>query len=224
MNLCPDYRNFSFSKLKTPEFKHVLLLLYWPVYGLFFLYFERIRVCEYHTVTSFLDKFIPFVPLFIIPYFFWFVYLIGMLLYTFFCDIPAFKKYMWYIIITYSATIIIYFIYPTKQELRPVIPADAGAFARVVSGLYAFDTNTNVCPSIHVLGSMAVFFASLECEKFKKPPVKLVFLVLCVLISVSTVFLKQHSATDIFAAVILGLVCYPLVFCDNKVSRKLMDI
>ena len=131
---------------------------------------------------------------------------------------------MWYIIITYSITVIIYFVYPTKQELRPVIPPDASGFARVVSGLYVFDTNTNVCPSLHVLGSMAVYFASLKCRRFQKKPIKAVFLILAVLISVSTVFLKQHSAADVIYAFILGIACYPLVFCDNKISRFLMKL
>ncbi len=224
MNSCPNYKEFRLSKLKDKQFKHILLLLYWPVYGLFFLYFERIRDCEYYPVESFMDAYIPFRPEFIIPYFFWFVYLIGMLLYTFFCDIPAFKKYMWYIIITYTVTIIVYFIYPTKQELRPVIDDNASVFSKVVSGLYVFDTNTNVCPSIHVLGSMAVFFSSLECKRFRKPLTIVVFFVLMMLISLSTVFLKQHSIIDIFAAVIVGLAAYPLVFVNNRVSRKLMSL
>ncbi len=224
MNLCPDYSKFTLSKLRTKEFSHVALLFYWVIYGLFFLYFERIRTCTYNTVECSLDAYIPFVPLFIVPYFFWFVYLIGMLLYTFFCDVAAFKKYMWYIILTYSVTIVVYFVYPTKQELRPVIEEGASGLARIVSGLYVFDTNTNVCPSIHVLGSLAVFFTSRECKPFKKPWIKLVFFVLAVLISVSTVFLKQHSAVDILAAVVVALGCYPMVFCDNKVSEKLLGV
>lgn len=31
-----DYRKFRFSKLSTPEFSHVWLLLFWPVFGLGF--------------------------------------------------------------------------------------------------------------------------------------------------------------------------------------------
>ena len=36
-----DYREFRFSKLNTPEFSHVWLLLYWPLFGLGFSYVER---------------------------------------------------------------------------------------------------------------------------------------------------------------------------------------
>ena len=36
-----DYRRFRFSRLNTPEFSHVWLLLYWPIFGLGFSYVER---------------------------------------------------------------------------------------------------------------------------------------------------------------------------------------
>ena len=207
----------------SDEYRHSLLLLYWPVYGLFFLYFERIRSCTYHAVECELDSLVPFMPVFVIPYYFWFVFLVGMLIYTFFFDVNAFRKYMWFVILTYSATILIYFIYPTCQNLRPEVTGN-DIFSRIVSGLYAFDTNTNVCPSIHVLGSFAVCFASCHCEKLKHPLVKASFFVVALLISVSTVFLKQHSVIDIFYAVIVSVLCYPLVFCKNRVSEKLLSI
>ena len=36
-----DYRQFRFSRLNTPEFSHVWLLIYWPLFGLGFSYVER---------------------------------------------------------------------------------------------------------------------------------------------------------------------------------------
>lgn len=32
----PDYRQFRLRKLNTPEFSHIKLLLFWPVFGLAF--------------------------------------------------------------------------------------------------------------------------------------------------------------------------------------------
>lgn len=32
-----NYREFRIHKLNTPEFSHVRLLLYWPIFGLLFL-------------------------------------------------------------------------------------------------------------------------------------------------------------------------------------------
>ncbi len=218
----PNYRKFSLACINDPQFKHVKLLLYWPLYGLLFFYFERIRIdCTYHPVESVLDEYIPFFSPFIIPYFGWFLYLIGGLLLFFFKDVDAFKRCMWFIIITYSVTSLVYFVYPTCQLLRPQILGD-GLFDRIVSGLYIFDTNTNVCPSIHVLGSMAVCFSVHHSRIGTKTLLKVFNIVIAVLISFSTVFLKQHSIIDVFWGFILSFAVYPLCFKDNAVSRRLI--
>ncbi len=214
----PDYRKLTLSNINSPRYKHVLLLLYWPIYGLMFLYFERIRVCTYHPIESYIDEFIPFIPQFIIPYFFWFVYLIGGLIYFFFRDIDAFKRCMWFIIITYSITSFIYFIYPTCQNLRPTISGD-GIFETIVGGLYVFDTNTNVCPSIHVLGSMAICFSFFKCKTVNNKLLLFLNVVVALFISFSTVFLKQHSIIDVFWAFILSFAVFPICFGSGRLSR-----
>lgn len=217
----PDYREFSISKLNERMFSHVKLLLFWPIFGILFLYFERIRVCDYHVIESSLDAYIPFVAAFIIPYFLWFVYLIGFLVYSFFTDVQAFKRCMWFIIITYSVTSIVYFVYPTSQQLRPVIN-DTGFFTSLVSGLYSFDTNTNVCPSIHVLGSMAVCFTVFKCRALQKKWLLTLNVVCAIFISFSTVFLKQHSIIDVFYGFVLSFAAYPLSIGNTKITRYLI--
>ena len=119
--LAVDYRNLRFHNLNTDEFRHLKFLLFWPVFGLLFLFVERFYPVEqYYPMYCRLDDMIPFCEWFLIPYLFWFVYLIGMHLYTLFYDVDAFCRMMKYIIITYSAAIIIYLIFPTCQELRPI--------------------------------------------------------------------------------------------------------
>lgn len=214
-----DYRNFRFSKLNTPEFKHVKLLLYWPVYGLVFLLLERGLSLNYHTISCPLDDKIPFCEFFLIPYYFWFVFLIGMLLYTFLVDPECFQRYMIFIMITYSVTCLIYVIYPTAQELRPTVFERQNIFTDIVSFLYAFDTNTNVCPSLHVIGSFAVLFASWHTPRFQTRGWRFFFWFCTILISVSTVFLKQHSIIDVIAAIPLCMIAYPLAFCNRKQKK-----
>lgn len=56
-----DYRQFRFSRLNTPEFSHVWLLLYWPLFGLGFSYVERFYpVAHYINMHCALDDLIPF--------------------------------------------------------------------------------------------------------------------------------------------------------------------
>lgn len=91
-----NYREFRIHKLNTPEFSHVRLLLYWPIFGLLFLFLERLQPQRnYYPVYCGLDDIIPFCEWALIPYLFWFVFLIGTLVYTFFVDVPAFRRMMY---------------------------------------------------------------------------------------------------------------------------------
>ena len=204
-----DYREFRLSKLNSPEFKHVKLLLYWPVYGLLFLFVERFyQPGTYYSMHCALDDLIPFNELFLIPYLFWFVFLIGMHLYTLRYDVETFRKMMHFIILTYSAALVLFFLFPTCQHLRPeVFPRD-NALTRFMAAFYRFDTNTNVCPSLHVVGSLAVVFAAWHSPRFQTRGWRAAIAVTGGLISISTVFLKQHSLWDVAAALAICAVAY----------------
>lgn len=207
-----DYRDFRPSKLLSPKFSHLLLLLFWPIYGLMFLAVERLIPREYYTaVQCGFDEFIPFCELFIVPYLAWFVFLVAMTVYLAIYDVDSFKKYMYFIIISYSVTLIIYLIWPTCQNLRPEITRD-NIFARAVEGLYGFDTNTNVCPSIHVLGMAAAFFGGIYAKGMQSVSWRIFWCISLVLVSLSTVFLKQHSIIDVIVASLLCAFTYITVY------------
>ena len=223
----PDYRQFRLKKLNTDEFKHVKLLLFWPLFGIMFSYVERFSSgVTYYPMHCAFDDVIPFCEWFLIPYLFWFVYLIGTLVYTFFFDVPAFRRMMHFIICTYTITMIIYLIFPTCQNLRPTVFPRDNALTDFVKWFYTFDTNTNVCPSIHVIGSVAAMFGLLDCHdgRLQKTWFKILVVFLAVLISASTVFMKQHSILDVIAAVplcVLGhYVAYRLADEPSRVSAK----
>lgn len=219
-----DYRKLRPNNLCSPEFKHLLLLLYWPLYGLTFWLLERGLKLNYHAIESAFDSRIPFCEYFVIPYYFWFVFLAAIHIYTLLFDIPTFKKLMYFIIITYTITTLIYIVYPNKQELRPTEFARDNIFVEIVKRLYNFDTNTNVCPSLHVIGSFAVLFTTWQCDRFKKAIHQVWLITSTVLISISTVFLKQHSVIDIIAALAVCAVAYPFAYILpdklSKIKRK----
>lgn len=219
----PDYRALRLHNLTDPDYRHILLLLYWPVHGLIFFLLERGGFArQYYTVECALDRIIPFNEWFFIPYFFWFVYLIGGLCFTFFYDVRSFRRMMYFIILTYGATLVIYILWPTQQLLRPDAFARDNILTRLAAWVYQFDTNTNVCPSMHVLGSMAVSFGMWDCGHFQKPVWRTVFGVLSALISVSTLFVKQHSIIDVIAATVLGVLALLLIsaFTRRRVPRR----
>ena len=216
-----DYRRLRPGNLCSKEFRHLWLLLYWPLYGLLFYYVELAYPVDYYfPVYSPLDDLIPFNELFVIPYTIWFAYLAGMVVYSLFYDVDTFKRYMWFIMITYTVTIVIYLIFPTCQNLRPEAFARDNALTRFMAGYYATDTNTNVCPSIHVLGSLAVTFAAWHCYRLQRPVWKWSFGIMGVLIAISTVFVKQHSIIDVFAALPLCLFAWWLCFLRKKKPKR----
>lgn len=216
-----DYRKLRLNNLTSEPYRHLLLLLYWPVYGLLFMFVEKFyQVDSYFAMHCALDDLIPFEEIFLIPYLFWFIFIFGIIIYTLLYDVNAFRKFMYFVMATYSVTIIIYFIFPTCQNLRPASFERDNFLTRLTASFYAFDTNTNVCPSIHVIGSLAVMFAAWSCEKLQHPAWKISFGVVAGLISISTVFMKQHSVLDVFAALVLCLICYPICFRPFTVRKK----
>ncbi len=197
-----DYRKFSFSKLNTQEFEHLKYLAFWPVFGLLFLTVERLWIRDaYYPMHCALDDAIPFCEFFVIPYLLWFAFLIGIHLYTLLFDPESFKRLMKFIMVSYSLAIVVYIVFPNCQTLRPIKFERDNIFTRFMADFYQFDTNTNVCPSIHVIGSAAVFFCVWDCERLRAAGWRLSFGAAALLISVSTVFLKQHSLLDILAAI-----------------------
>ena len=213
-----DYRKLRLSNLSSSTFSHLYYLLFWPLFGLAFMLLEKWTTRDFHPISCSLDDFIPFCEWFIIPYYIWFVFLIGMIVYSLFWDVAAFRNYMRFTILTYGITCIIYIVYPNSQELRPITFANENILTDIVQYLYNFDTNTNVCPSLHVIGSVAVFLASWNSKWFHTPVRRVVMTILTILISISTVFLKQHSILDIGAALLVCLVAYPFVYIP-KMAR-----
>lgn len=212
-----DYRNFRLNKINTPEFSHLKLLLFWPLFGLMFLTVERLWIREsYYPISCQLDDAIPFCEYFLIPYLFWFVFLVGIHIYTLLFDTDSFRKLMKFIIITYSAAMIIYILFPNCQELRPPVFERDNVFTQFMTRFYQFDTNTNVCPSIHVIGSVAVMLCAWHSKHFSTPGWRIAFSIVATLISISTVFLKQHSVLDILAAIPICVIAYYVVYFNRK--------
>ena len=207
-----DYRQFRFSKLNTPEFSHLKLLLGWL--GYFILYFlteHLIPEEKCHVIHCPLDDIIPFCEWFLIPYVFWYFLIVVSLGYFALYNIDSFKKLQTYIIITQIVAMAIYIVYPSCQNLRPPEFSRDNFLTNCVGFLYSFDTNTGVCPSLHCaysLGIASVWLREKNVSKLWKSFVVIAVIFICL----STMFIKQHSAVDFFAALPVCLLTEILVF------------
>lgn len=210
-----DYRQFRFSKLKDPQFSHLLLLLGWV--GYFILYFltENLIPAENCTpVHSPLDDLIPFCEWFLIPYVFWYALIVISLGYFLLYNVDSFKRLQTFIIITQIVAMAAYILFPTRQDLRPTeFPRD-NLLTQVVGMLYAFDTNTGVCPSLHVAYSLGIASVWVK-EKGVSRWWKAFVVIAVILICLSTAFIKQHSVVDIAAALPVGLLAEGLVYSKD---------
>ena len=216
-----DYREFRFSRINEPRFAHVKLLAGWI--GYFILYFlteNLIPLEKCHVVHCWLDDVIPFNEYFFIPYTFWFALVAGSLLWFFLYDIPNFKNLSKFIIVTQVVAMAVYIIWPSRQDLRPeVFPRD-NFFTHLAAFIYAFDTPTGVCPSLHVAYSVGI--ASTRAKRRESPWVWKIFVIIAaIIISIATAFVKQHSVVDIVCAIPVCLLAEWIVFRDYwRAKRK----
>lgn len=207
-----DYRAFRLRRLGEPQYRHLLLLLGWVGYfALYFLTENLIPLENCHVIHCGLDDAIPFCEAFVIPYTLWYLLVAGSLLYFGLYDIESFKKLSVFIMITQAVAMAVYILYPSRQELRPETFPRENLFTWVLSIIYAFDTPSGVCPSLHVAYSLGI--ASVWCKK-KEVPLgwKLGLVALVIVISLSTTFVKQHSFLDVAAALPLGLLAEAILY------------
>ena len=188
------------AKSFLKKYRHAWVLLYFLIYMPWFVYLERRTNVRHYMIHSPIDNHIPFIEYFIVPYLLWFVF----------------------IAVTVAYFLIICTIFPNALNFRPnVFPRD-NVFTDLIKMIYKADTPTNVLPSIHVFNSLGACIAISHSNDLKKHRwIQISAYVLAGLIVLSTMFLKQHSVTDVIAAVTMACVIYPFVYvtADKKAPK-----
>ena len=207
-----DYSGFRLSRLNEPRFAHAKLLAGWLGYFALYLLTENLIPAEKcHPVHCFLDDIIPFNEWFLLFYVSWYLLVFGSLAYTFFYDVDRFRQVQTYIILTQIIAMAAYILWPSRQDLRPEVFDRDNILTRLMGLIYAFDTNTGVCPSLHVgysLGILSVFLKDKDLSAVRKGLLTAYVLGICA----SVCFVKQHSAVDVLAALPMCAVAEYLVF------------
>ena len=226
-----NYLKLRFNNLTT-EFKHLWPLLYWILYGIGFAVVERVyptvEDCKYHMWCE-LDAYIPFLEIFVIPYLLWFVFLVVTHVYTLLYDVELYKKLIKFIIITYTTSLVIFFLFPNAfaspsgTSLRPDVET-LGRNNILIEFMKYFwanvDTPTNVCPSLHVIGTMACMFTVLHSERLKNKIFRAFIVLMSISICISTIFLRQHSILDVIVAVPICIIAEIICFAPHLLKRK----
>ena len=213
-----DYKAFRLSKIREPQYRHLLYLLGWV--GYFILYFLTENLIPYekcYPIHCWLDDVVPFCEYFVIPYVGWYLLIVVSLIYFALYNPDNFKNLSKFIIVTQVVAMIIYIIFPNRQDLRPTEFVNENIFTDILGLIYTFDTNTGVCPSLHVAYSVGIASTWLK-EKSASKWCKTFIVIFCFFVCISVAFVKQHSVVDIFAAVPVCILAewVTRLNCKNK--------
>lgn len=200
-------------KKVSDVFKQNKLLKGTTLYGIFYIiafFWLESRDVEINIVYSKWDSLIPFCEYFVIPYFMWFVYIAFTLIYfLFFCEEKQeSKRFIYSFCSGMTVFLLVSYIYPNGHNLRPQLVGDS-IFIVIMRFLHWVDTPTNILPSMHVYVTVACTIALLRQKSLcKHKGFKPGVWICCILIVLSTLFLKQHSVVDVILALLLNILCY----------------
>lgn len=179
---------------------YLLLALWGTVIFLYFFTGRMVPENGRHLIWCNLDDYVPFLPIFAIPYVAWYVVQASTAWYCFRKDRKVFRKLVGYILFVYAVAISVYILYPTAIDFRPEITGK-DIFSKIVGTIYGMDNPTNVFPSLHVLVAVGCAFAQCSAKKLGKPILCILWWLIALSVCISTVLIKQHSVLDIFAAI-----------------------
>lgn len=176
-----------------------------PFYLLAFFLLERIPGRVYWPTQFPLDSLIPFCEWFVIPYCLWYPLLVGVGVWLWMKNPAAFRRYMRFLAVTFLLSELTWCLLPSVQELRPAALPRDNPLTALIAGLYQIDTNTNVFPSVHVVGAVGAALA-VQDGAGKNRALQGGAWLLAALICLSTVFIKQHSLADVTSGLVLSLL------------------
>lgn len=201
------------------KYKHALIsIIFMIIYFSWFFFLEQ-EVTNYHVIYMPIDDSIPFLELFVIPYFLWFAYVILTVLFFFLNDKKDYYKVCAFLYIGMTIFLIISTVFPNGHHLRPLSFARENVLTKMVAHLYSLDTSTNLIPSLHVYNSIGAHLAIVKSKHFKnKKGIRTASFLLSTSIILSTVFIKQHSMFDVLTAYGLAFVMYMLIYKPGYAS------
>lgn len=200
--------------------RNLLYAAFWPLFGLCFYALEwLVPERAYHVMYHPADSLIPFCELFVLPYLFWFPFMVFSYVYAFFADPGAFRRMMRFTALTYGGGLLMFILFPTCQELRPQVFPRENFLSAVMAWFYTCDTSTNVCPSLHVCGSVAAALGLADTRRFSTPRWKNALRAVALTICASTVFVKQHSILDTVCGFLFCGYAWLLVYGRGREPR-----
>ena len=195
------------------KYKHAWVFIYFIFYLPWYFGLQFRNTAGFQDVYTFIDKATPFIAWFIYPYVYWFIFVALTIAYLFFTHKKDFYKCVAFLFIGMTICLMIFTIYPTSYNHRPLTVEGSPLEVFLVQFIYTADKSQNVFPSIHVFNSIGCAIALIKCQDFKNSTTMKIFAsVSAIMITLSTMFIKQHSVLDAISACILAIVLYILIY------------
>lgn len=200
---------------KYPRIKKCIPMVL--AYGWFFI-LEQLNKSPAYILHAKLDEAFPFVKEYVIPYVFWYFYVFGALVWFFITDETRFSRLANFLTYGLIIACIAYTLYPNGQNMRPAA-LGGDIFSSMVAWLYAHDTPANSAPSLHVIFSVAVHAEVMKSQVLSKFG-KGMSLVACVLICLSTLYIKQHSVICLVTGLAVSGVLYAVIYKGTRAEKR----
>lgn len=194
------------TKMKEVFGRHPIIntILLYGFYTLCFFLTEQLNTGKAILIHSPIDDLIPFSRYAVIPYCLWFVEIAVTLLYVcFHSDKDEFFRAVFLPLVMNFCSFPLFYLFPTEIHLRPEYISGNDICALLTRFIYRVDDNRNVCPSLHVANCLLMSDIWLRNTQRKTG---ILIVVLNVIISISTLFLKQHSVIDLVCGCAYAIV------------------
>lgn len=165
-----------------------------------------------------IDRGIPFLKIFVVPYILWYVFVFGVLFYFCIKDRNLYYRTLIACNISIIICCITYFFYQTMVP-RPLLTGN-DILTRMVGFVYRNDQPYNCFPSIHSLTSYLMLKA-ISVSHIKNRKNHLIIGGMAFLIILSTFFIKQHVILDAVSAILLGDIVFRTTYDFN--GQKVMS-
>lgn len=191
------------------KYRHALWFLLFGALSAFYFVSQHVGL-RYHVVHLPLDDRIPFCPAFVVFYILWYFYVPGCMLWACLRAKDVFCRQAAALFSGAFLCVAMFVLYPTCIDFRPAAEG-AGVFRALCRLIYAHDAPVNVFPSLHCYEALVLHLAT-----FRAPPLRahkalrLASFALVVLICLSTLLIKQHSAADLIAGCALAVAAHSL--------------
>jgi len=216
--------SYVFRENKSFTIKQIVFTSLLFIGSISYLFVNRFNAARFIDVKPFIwefpiDSIIPFNRIFILPYYYWYFY-IALTVILLFLNKNVWKYFAFIMSMALGALVcsFIFIIFPTYVPRTELVGSDF--LTAMVRQIYAIDLPYNCFPSLHVVYA---FICSWYLFLFNsKSKIFSIFIIISfILISLSTVFTKQHYTPDILGGIVVGaLVCS--IFTFSGISKRIV--